>query len=195
MRNPDEWDRAYAAAGLAFDVDPHPELAKAVGDLPPGRAVEFGCGEGRPAIWLATRGWRVTAVDFSPVAVDRGRQVADRHGVEVDWQVADVRAYEPAGPIDLAVVLYLHIGSAEIATVLRRAAAALAPGGILFVLGWDRSNAVAGTGGPRPADLLYDAAEMTRAVAGLRVRRAEAVPQLGSADAADLVLTAYRPPA
>ncbi|BCJ66505.1 hypothetical protein Prubr_35260 [Polymorphospora rubra] len=52
-----------------------------------------------------------------------------------------------------------------------------------------------GDRGPRPADLLYDAAEMTRAVAGLRVRRAEAVPQLGSADAADLVLTAYRPPA
>lgn len=63
----DEWDRAYAACESTWPVQPHPHVEEELADLPPGRAVELGCGEGRQAIWLAARGWQMTAVDFSPV--------------------------------------------------------------------------------------------------------------------------------
>jgi SAM-dependent methyltransferase len=200
------WDRAYGAVPLDWDVEPHPELAAAVeavgpvgpmgraGPAGPGRvAVEWACGDGRPAVWLARQGWDVTAVDFSRVAVDRGRRLADHHGVAVRWEVADVVGWEPPGAIDLAVVMYLHIPPDDLATVLGRAAGALAPEGTLFVLGWDAANAENGTGGPRPAELLLSVDGLRGAAAGLDVVRAERVPQLGSDRALDALLVARRP--
>lgn len=86
-------DRASGAAGLTLPVTPHPELAAL--DLPPGRAHELGCGEGRQAVWLATQGWRVSAVDFSPVAIDRARRLAAHRADEVDFRVVDVRDHRP----------------------------------------------------------------------------------------------------
>lgn len=192
MRSED-WDQAYESAELTYDVEPHPQVAEALADLPPGRAVELGCGEGRESIWLADRGWLVTAVDFSRVAVERGRRIATRYGVEVDWQVCDVREYQPPVLVDLALVLYLHLGSQELDVVLRRAGGALAPGGTLFVLGWDRSNAATGNGGPRPVDLLYDPDELVKAAEGLQIRRADRIPQVGSPGAVDVLLVADKP--
>lgn len=117
-------------------AEPIDHVEEELADLPPGRAVELGCGEGRQAIWLASRGWRVTAMDFSAVAVDRERKIAERHGIHVDWVVADVLDYVPPAPLDLVMILYLHIHRDEFAGILRQAAAAVAPGGTLFILGW-----------------------------------------------------------
>lgn len=177
-----DWDRAYGAAALEWDVAPHPVVAEHVADLPPGDAVELGCGEGRQAIWLAAHGWRMSAVDYSPVAVDRARTLAAHHGVPVDFAVADVRDWAlPA--CDLVLVLYLH--DAGFATALERAVAALRPDGTLLVLGWDEDNAAG------PANR-YSVPTLTAAADGLAVVRAERVPQVGSADAHDALLVARR---
>ncbi|MGH3899541.1 MAG: class I SAM-dependent methyltransferase [Pseudonocardiaceae bacterium] len=189
----DEWDRAYAACELTWSVQPHPHVEEVLGDLLPGRAVELGCGEGRQAIWLASRGWEMTAVDFSPVAVARGRKIAERHGTRVEWVVADVLDYNPPAPFDLAMILYLHIHRDEFVSVLAKTAAALAPGGTLFVLGWDRQNFTDGIGGPRPPEVLYSIDDMVGALKGLRIVRAEQVLQAGSSGAVDTLLTARRP--
>lgn len=191
----EDWDRAYAACELTFSIEPHPDVEAALGALPPGSALELGCGEGRHAIWLATRGWRVMAVDFSPVAVNRGRLIAAHHGVDVSWVVADLADHQPVPPLDLVVILYLHIHPEALAAALGKAAAALAPGGTLFVLGWDRHNAAAGTGGPRPPEVLYALGELVAAVDGLQVSRAQRLPQVGSPDAVDALLVAHRPSA
>ncbi|MGH3982473.1 MAG: class I SAM-dependent methyltransferase [Pseudonocardiaceae bacterium] len=147
---------------LTWSVEPHPHVEEKLADLPPGRAVELGCGEGRQAIWLASHGWRVTAVDFSPVAVDRGRKIAERHGIHVGWVVADVLDYALPVPLDLAMILYLHIRRDEFADILSKAAAALAPGGTLFVLGWDRQNVTDGIDGPQHPEVLYSVDDLAR---------------------------------
>ncbi len=74
------WDDRYAAAELVWSVEPNQFVAAECADLPPGRAVDLAAGEGRNAIWLARRGWSVTAVDFSQVGLDKGRKLAVTEG-------------------------------------------------------------------------------------------------------------------
>lgn len=177
------WDRAYAGASLDPGPDPlrelHPQLAAALGDRVPERGLELACGEGRPSIALAAAGTTMTAVDFSRVAIDRGRRIARAAGVSVEWIVADVTAYPMPPDLDLVLVTYLHIAPDALAAVLRRAAESLAPAGSLLVLGWDRTS----PHGP-PAAQRYAAAELAQdlvaAVPGLAVVRAERVRQHGS---------------
>lgn len=124
-----EWDRRYAVSELVWTAEPNRFVAAEVADLPAGRALDLGCGEGRNAVWLAEHGWRVTGVDFSRVALDKARRLAESRGVEVDWVGADVLAY-PAEPavFDLVLVAYLQLSADERRRVVRAAAAALAPG-------------------------------------------------------------------
>ncbi|PLW74405.1 class I SAM-dependent methyltransferase, partial [Streptomyces sp. DJ] len=71
-----EWDERYASRELVWGAEPNRWLVREVEDLAPGRALDLAAGEGRNALWLADRGWRVTAVDFSRTALDRGRRLA-----------------------------------------------------------------------------------------------------------------------
>ncbi|MFE1785435.1 class I SAM-dependent methyltransferase [Streptomyces sp. NPDC059506] len=73
-----EWDERYASRELVWGAEPNRWLVREVEDLAPGRALDLAAGEGRNALWLADRGWRVTAVDFSRTALDRGRRLAAR---------------------------------------------------------------------------------------------------------------------
>jgi ubiquinone/menaquinone biosynthesis C-methylase UbiE len=71
-----EWDRRYAAAELVWTAEPNRFAVAELQDLPPGRALDVAAGEGRNAVWLASRGWQVTAVDFSAAGLDKGRRLA-----------------------------------------------------------------------------------------------------------------------
>ena len=90
-----EWDRRYAGAELVWTAEPNRFVVDELADLPPGRALDLGAGEGRNSVWLAARGWQVTAVDFSAVGLDKGRRLAGARGVAVDWVCADVLGYQP----------------------------------------------------------------------------------------------------
>ena len=83
-----DWDRRYEAPGLIWSGEPNRFLRAEVEGMAPGRALDMGCGEGRNAVWLAGRGWNVTAYDFSTVALAKGRRSAGASGVEVDWSWA-----------------------------------------------------------------------------------------------------------
>ncbi|GAA1809553.1 class I SAM-dependent methyltransferase [Planosporangium flavigriseum] len=193
------WDQRYAASDLVWSAEPNRFVAAELADLPPGRALDLGAGEGRNAIWLATSGWRVTAVDFSAVAIDKGRRLAEAREVEVEWVVADVTEYRPpAGGFDLVLIAYLHLAPADLATVLRRAADALAPAGTLLVVGHDVTNIADGVGGPQDPELLYTPQGITECLDGLRLAHADRVrrPVAGQADgraAIDTVVRAQRP--
>ncbi len=106
--------------------------------------------------------------------------------------VADVLDYHPPTPVDLAMIIYLHIHRDLLAGVLGKAAGALSPGGTLFVLGWDRQNFIDSIGGPRPPEVLYSVDDLVSATAGLQVVRAERVRQTGSSSAVDTLLRATR---
>ena len=132
------WEGHYGQRDRVWSGNPNQTLVRWAEDLPPGTALDLGCGEGADAIWLASRGWRVTAVDVSTVALDRGRRAAEVAGVgdQIDWQQHDLSRSFADGLFDLVSAQFLH-SPVELPRIeiLRRAAAAVAPGGSLLVVG------------------------------------------------------------
>jgi SAM-dependent methyltransferase len=113
----------------------NPTLAETAGPLPPGCALDLGCGAGGDALWLAGRGWRVTAVDISAATVRSLQRQASRAGVSVTALCVDLAHDFPGGTFDLVSAQYLHTPfDLDRASVLRTAAEALKPGGRLVVV-------------------------------------------------------------
>ncbi|GIG88695.1 class I SAM-dependent methyltransferase [Plantactinospora endophytica] len=194
-----DWDRRYAAAELLWSATPNLFVHDELADLPPGRAIDLAAGEGRNAIWLADRGWRVTAVDFSAVAIDKGRRLAESAGVGVTWMVADLLDHAPEpGWFDLVLMAYLQLPPEQLDTVLERARRALTPGGVLLVVGHDAENLRHGVGGPQDPAVLYTPEGIVDRLPGLWVDRAERVRrQVAGTDreAIDTLVRAHRPAA
>lgn len=131
------WDGVYAARPAATAPKPNARLVEAVADLPPGDALDLGCGGGGDSLWLARRGWRVTAVDVSAVAVERLAALAHAHGLgdRIAAERHDLHDSFPDGGFDLVSAHYLHTPfDLDRAAVLRTAAHALRPGGRLLVV-------------------------------------------------------------
>ena len=174
----DRWDERYSAAEFDPVRPPSQFIEAELGGLAPGRALDLGAGSGRHTVWLAERGWRVTAVDFSRVGLGLARRLSAVRGVaaQVDWVVADLGDYEPErGAYDLALISYVQPSSAVRAAILARLPAALAPGGTVFVMGFDLANLTEGTGLPVDPDVLYTPEAVSAKLSGLRVLRAERV--------------------
>ena len=189
----DQWNERYAATPLLWAVDPDPFLGGELAGVAPGRALDLGAGEGRATLWLAERGWAVTAVDFSDVALDRGRQRAEQAGAPgpVEWVCADLGDYEPpSAAFDLVLLLFIHLPAEQRRRLLRLAAAALAPGGTVLVAGYDSTHATEGEGGPRDPAILYSPEDVVADLPGLRIERAE---RLRVGDAVDAIVRAVRP--
>ena len=128
------WDTRYADSAAVWSGRANAALVAEVGDLTPGTALDLGCGEGGDAIWLATRGWTVTATDISAVALDKAAAHAAEAGVTVDFQQHDLGASFPRGRYDLVSTQFLYPrGDVPREQILRRAVAAVAPGGILLI--------------------------------------------------------------
>ncbi len=188
------WDRKYAGSELLWSAEPNRFLVSELTGLAPGRALDLACGEGRNAVWLAQQGWRVTGVDFSGVALEKAARLAESRDVAVEWVEADLLDYRPPPGLDLVAVFYLQILAAERSAVLGLAAAALAPGGTILVVGHDLLNLTEGHGGPQEADVLYTPDDVVADLAGLEVERAERVRRpVGEAEAIDVLVRATRP--
>jgi SAM-dependent methyltransferase len=182
-----DWDQRYSASELVWTAEPNGFLVPEVAGLPPGRALDLGCGEGRNAIWLAEQGWQVTGVDFSQLALDKARRISVERGVVVSWIHADLTEYQPApGAFDLVVMLYLHLPAAKRRQVLARACQALAPRGTLLVVGHDLLNLSQGHGGPQNPEVLYTPADIERELPGLMIERAERVLRAVNVDGRDV---------
>ena len=149
------WDERYAASDQVWSTTPNQFVAEALSGLPPGRALDLACGEGRNAIWLASRGWRAWAVDFSQVALDKGRELAG--DLDVTWVCADATAWQPPEPVDLVVVAYLQLPAAERRSAVRSAVGMLRPGGTFLLVAHDSTNLTEGTGGPQDPAVLMTA--------------------------------------
>lgn len=133
------WDDRYRSAGQLWSGQPNPVFAAQAADLPPGEALEAGCGEGADAIWLARRGWTVTAVDVSAVALERGANAAAAAGADIagriTWQREDLRSWGPEpDTYDLVSAQFMHFPKADLEVMHRRLAAAVRPGGTLLMV-------------------------------------------------------------
>ena len=117
------WDRRYADRELVWTSEPNRFLVAEAAALPAGRVLDVACGEGRNAVWLAERGWRVTGVDFSEVGLEKARALAKARGVQAEWVAADLLDYTPEPQaFDLVLVFYLQVPAAERRPIVRAAA-------------------------------------------------------------------------
>lgn len=156
-----KWDDRYSASELVWSAGPNQFVEELCRDLTPGRAIDLAAGEGRNAVWLAERGWDSTAVDFSGVGLAKAQEIAARRGVEITTIEADLLEYQPeSAGYDLVIIAYLHIPPAGRALVLDRAAAAVASGGRLLLIGHDATNIDHGYGGPSDPSVLTSPAEV-----------------------------------
>jgi SAM-dependent methyltransferase len=182
----ERWDERYGVEELIFKSEPNRFLVEEVESLSPGRALDLACGEGRNSVWLASKGWRVTGVDFSPVGLAKAMRFASERSLEAEWVEADVVEWQPPrAAFDLVLVMYLHLPAGQRRKVLANATAALVPGGVLFVIAHDRTNLFKGTGGPQDPVVLCGPEDLVADLPGLRIERAERVTRTVSTDSGE----------
>ncbi|MDP9226547.1 MAG: class I SAM-dependent methyltransferase [Actinomycetota bacterium] len=130
-----DWDERYASMEQLWSGQPNAALVTEVAQLEPGRALDVGCGEGADAVWLAGRGWEVTALDVSQVALRRASILAQEAGAQVRWVHAGlVDARLPTGAFDLVSAQYPALLRTPGKDAERSLLAAVAPGGLLIVV-------------------------------------------------------------
>ncbi len=172
------WNEIWSTMDHAF-ADHDRALVDHVDDLKPGRALDLGCGSGGNAIWLAERGWQVTAVDFSEVVIDKARKRVADSGIEVEFVVSDVTTYRLDGRYDLITSFYIQLWPDQRARMLSNAAEVLAPGGRLLFVSHDKSRPLAGWSDEDLASLTTPE-EVVAELSGLRIERADVVKESGA---------------
>ncbi len=195
-----QWNDRYRDSELVWSAGPNQFVEAICADLPPGRSIDLAAGEGRNALWLAERGWHSTAVDFSDVAIDKMRRIAERRGVDLTGEVADLTTYEPAtAAYDLVLFNYLQLPADQLDPILTRAAGAVAPGGTFLLVNHDLANLDGGYGGPQSPAVLTTPEQVVAAIGDeLVIERAEVVERhVQTADgervALDTLVLARRP--
>lgn len=170
----DFWEGRYRAAAAEgsslWGADPNGWVADRVAALAPGAglALDLGAGEGRNAFWLADRGWRVIATDFSSAAVEGMRS---RGNPAVEAVVADATTWVSPQPADLAILCYLQLPADALAAAIARAAESLADGGLLLGIWHDREDIARGLAGSMSPAIRTTPEETSAAAtaAGLRI--------------------------
>jgi len=193
------WDQRFRHH--PWPSEPDPLLVHHAQPLPPGRALDMGCGPGRNSMWLARNGWTVTAVDVSTVGLEQAARQAAAEGLAITTAYGDVLAWAPSeASYELAVLANVHLAQADLPGVLERLAAGLVPGGHLFVVGHDLANL--GRHGPQDPDLLLTvdrvAAALPPSVDVLRVEQVMRTRDDVTSDHEDdvaVVAWARKPPA
>jgi SAM-dependent methyltransferase len=133
------WDDRYRSADQLWSGLPNPQLVAQTSGLTPGDALDVGCGEGADAIWLASQGWTVTAVDISVVALDRAAAHAAARGDEVarrvSWLQGDLLSWDPGSQqFDLVSAQFMYLPEAGLRSLHQRLASAVRPGGTLLIV-------------------------------------------------------------
>ena len=197
-----QWDERYAGAELVWTDNPNVFVAEILSDARPGTAVDLAAGEGRHAVWLARRGWDVTAVDFSEVGLQRAQQWAAEVGVgeRLTTTVSDIAEYAPQpDSLDLVLLAYVQVPADVRRKAIMQCAAGLRVGGQIVVVAHDSSNLAEGTGGPPDARVLYTAEDVAADPAATPFdwefqRQEVALREVAGADrpARDAVLVAVR---
>jgi SAM-dependent methyltransferase len=163
------WDARYGSADRIWSGNPNPRLVEQVADLAPGTALDVGSGEGADAIWLAARGWQVTGIDVSTVALDRAAGRAAAAGAEtaerITWQQADILSWDPAPlQFDLVSAQFMQLPRLSRESLHRRLAAAVRPGGALLIVGHHPSHLETSVGRHDLPDMFFTADQIAAAL-------------------------------
>ena len=184
------WEERYGASDAIWSGRVNPQLEAEASGLTPGRALDIGSGEGADSIWLAARGWSVTGVDFSTVALARAASHAETAGVgeRTEWRHLDVRTFDPTASDerwDLVTSQFMHLPDGGMVDLTRRLAAAVAPGGTLLVVGHHPDDLHTGLRHGRP-DFMFTPQDLLPALdEGWEVEVAEVRRREATHDGAD----------
>ena len=145
MFTPEFWDDRYGSHQQVWSGNPNTQLVRHVADLTPGTALDVGSGEGADALWLARRGWQVTGLDVSAVALARSARMAEADpepglAQRITWRQADILTWRHDEQYDLVSAQFMHLPRPHLQQVQREIAAAVAPGGVLLVVGHHPDN-------------------------------------------------------
>jgi SAM-dependent methyltransferase len=122
------WEKMYSGDGHESDRNPSALLTGWLDDRPPGSALDLACGTGRNALYLAEKGYEVTAIDISPRAIELAEQTARGKKLKINWIVADLDDYAIQGLYDLIVISFFSVSGNMVSPIIN----ALKKGGILL---------------------------------------------------------------
>jgi SAM-dependent methyltransferase len=162
------WDHRYSNDSYAYGTQPNTFLVSMREELPNGRVLCLGEGEGRNAVWLAQQGWEVTAVDSSRVGLEKARRLADARGVEITTKFADLAEFTiELEHWDAIVSIFCHLPAGLRRNVHRRCVRGLRTGGMMLLEAYSPAQLEYETGGPPSAELMMDAGELSKEFSGL----------------------------
>jgi SAM-dependent methyltransferase len=166
---PPIWDDRYASAEFFYGTDPNDFLREQVARISSGGAVlSLGEGEGRNAVFLATQGHRVLAVDQSAVGLEKARRLATSRGCSIDTLAVDLGTYRiESGAWDAIISVWCHLPSELRRHVYADIAVGLKPGGIFLVESYTPGQIRLGTGGPKDPDLMPSLSQLRMELPGL----------------------------
>ena len=154
--NSQHWNERYRSAESVWSLEPNALVVKLCERLPVGSMLDLGGGEGRNALWFAERGWAVENSDFSEVAITKFLARAEKGGVahQCVGTIASATTHEACAtsPVDLVVMCFLHLSSADLQSAIQVAADSLREGGTFFGVWHERGNIGRGLGGPQNPD-------------------------------------------
>ena len=166
------WDQRFGAPEYVFGTEPNRFLVSQRALFRPGmRVLDVACGEGRNAVWLAQQGCEVLAIDISPLGIDKAKRLAAERGVEVEFQLADVREWDwMAAAVDAVISIFIQFAApAERGRVFEGMQRALRPGGRLVMQGYTPKQVEYRTGGPPQAEHMYTEGLLRAAFAELEI--------------------------
>ncbi|MBP2413863.1 SAM-dependent methyltransferase [Arthrobacter stackebrandtii] len=178
------WDERYSGSEAVWSGQPNPQLVSEISGMPPGRALDVGCGEGADSMWLARQGWQVTAVDFSNVALRRARQHSSSQAFpgSIAWEHRNLLQWTPpASSFDLVTAQFIHLPSEDREPLFLRLATSVARGGSLLIVGHSAADIQAGARRPQGDGLYFSAIDIAASLPQdmWRICVAEARPRGG----------------
>jgi Methyltransferase domain len=169
------WDQRYSEPGYAYGLLPNDFLVSQAGRIRPGgKVLCLAEGEGRNAVWLASRGFQVTGMDQSSVGMAKARALAAERGLLVSFEVGDLATFDLGSEAwDAIVSCWCHLPQPLRSDVHARVVQALRPGGALILEAYTPAQILLGTGGPREPSLCMTLESLRVELEGLRLAVAE----------------------
>jgi len=164
------WDKRFSEPGYAYGTDPNRFLASVADRIPRGTVLCLAEGEGRNAVYLASLGYQVTAVDTSTVGLAKAEALAHERGVSIETVNAELAEYPiEAGEWQGVVSIFCHLPPVVRAALHERCLRGLAPGGVFVLEGFTPRQLELGTGGPKSRELLMELEIVRQELPGLRI--------------------------
>lgn len=168
------WDKRYASVEYVYGKEPNHFFKQSIDEITPGKVLLPADGEGRNAVYAATKGWDVYAFDISSEGKEKALRLADEMNTEIDYQVVGFDKYEAeSNTFDVIGLIYAHLPATMRTSAYQKCVKLLKPGGTLILEGFSKEQLGLNSGGPKDIDMLFSVDELKNDLLGLDIVKAE----------------------